>query len=186
MSSLSDCSMWRSSKLFWPCDHSFWSIRLHCPKYFYRLGKWNLRKNGIKQSRLLIVILKEVGSSRDDLTSDSEEHVHISIQPPASLPPCPLTSLSADAAGAAAWPWAGDHRQGSCRCKACATKNRSRAPANLRGPKALPKPRITQKTLLFFRKVCVNFCLLQCDTPQEPNGNDSKKLVEMNFFIFGV
>ena len=34
-----------------------------------------------------------------------------------------------------------------------------------------------------FRKVRANFSLLSCDTSQEPNGNCSDKLVQMNFFI---
>ena len=31
----------------------------------------------------------------------------------------------------------------------------------------------------------MNFCLLRCDTSQEPNGNCSGKLVQMNSFILG-
>ena len=59
-----------------------------------------------------------------------------------------------------------------------------------RGPKTHPKSRNTKKqrrvyTMFFFRKVSANFCLLPCDTSQEPNGNCSKKLVQMNFFILG-
>ena len=30
-----------------------------------------------------------------------------------------------------------------------------------------------------------NFCLLRCDTSQEPDGNCSEKLAQMNFFILG-
>ena len=37
---------------------------------------------------------------------------------------------------------------------------------------------------LFFFKVRANFCLFPCDTSQDPNGNCSEKLVEMNFFIW--
>ena len=58
-----------------------------------------------------------------------------------------------------------------------------------RGPNIHPKSRSTKKntafTRTFFRKVRVNFSLLPCDTSQEPNGNCSEKLVQMNFFILG-
>ena len=49
-------------------------------------------------------------------------------------------------------------------------------------------PEMPQKSLRLhelFRKVRANFSLLSCDTSQEPNGNYSDKLVQMNFFIFG-
>ena len=36
-----------------------------------------------------------------------------------------------------------------------------------------------------FRKVRANFSLLSCDASQEPKGNCSEKLVQMNFFILG-
>ena len=36
-----------------------------------------------------------------------------------------------------------------------------------------------------FRQVHMNFCLLPCDTNQEPNRNRSEKLVQLNFFILG-
>ena len=57
-----------------------------------------------------------------------------------------------------------------------------------RGRKTHPKSRNTEKTPRsreLFRKVRANFCLLPCDTSQEPNGNCSEKLVQMNFFYFG-
>ena len=34
-----------------------------------------------------------------------------------------------------------------------------------------------------FRKVCANFCLLPCDTSQEPNGNCSENLFRCTFFL---
>ena len=37
----------------------------------------------------------------------------------------------------------------------------------------------------FFRKVRANFCLLPCDASQEPIGNCSEKLLQMNFFTLG-
>ena len=57
-----------------------------------------------------------------------------------------------------------------------------------RGPKTHPKSRDNKKTPRLrelFRKVRANFSLLPCDTSQEPNGNCSEKLVQMNFFILG-
>ena len=43
-SSLSDYSIWRSWRLFWPCGHSIWSIWVHCPQILlYRLGKIDKR-----------------------------------------------------------------------------------------------------------------------------------------------
>ena len=41
VSCLSDCSMWRSWKLLQPCDHSIWSIWVHCPQN--SLGKMEKR-----------------------------------------------------------------------------------------------------------------------------------------------
>ena len=49
-------------------------------------------------------------------------------------------------------------------------------------------PQTTKKTPRlhdFFRKVRANFCLLPCDTSQEPNGYCSDKFVQMNSFYFG-
>ena len=49
-------------------------------------------------------------------------------------------------------------------------------------PKTTPKtPRLHE----LFRKIRANFCLLPCDTSQEPNGNCSEKLVQTNLFYFG-
>ena len=58
----------------------------------------------------------------------------------------------------------------------------------IRGPKTHPQSRNTKKTPRpheLFRKVRANISLLSCDTSQEPNGNCSDKLVQMNFFILG-
>ena len=55
-------------------------------------------------------------------------------------------------------------------------------------PKTDPKSRNSTKTPrshALFREVRANFCLLPCDTSQEPNGNCSEKLVQMNIFILG-
>ena len=49
------------------------------------------------------------------------------------------------------------------------------------------RDRNTKKTPRYhepFRKVRVNFCPLRCDTSQEPNGNYSEKLVQMNFLVW--
>ena len=57
-----------------------------------------------------------------------------------------------------------------------------------RDPNTHPKSRNTQKTPRLhelLRKVRANFSLLSCDTSQEPDGNCSEKLVQMNFFYFG-
>ena len=57
-----------------------------------------------------------------------------------------------------------------------------------RGPKTHPKSRNTKRTARLrehLRKVRANFCLLPCDASQEPDGNCSHKLVQMNFFILG-
>ena len=57
-----------------------------------------------------------------------------------------------------------------------------------RGQKTHPKSRNTKKTPRsreLFRKVRANFCLLPCNASQEPDGNCSEKLVQMNFFILG-
>ena len=65
---------------------------------------------------------------------------------------------------------------------------RGRTCPDNRGRKAHPKSRNTKKiprSRELFQKVCVNFCLLPCDTSQEPNGNCYEKLVQMNFFILG-
>ena len=59
---------------------------------------------------------------------------------------------------------------------------------NIGGPKTHPKSGNTKKTPRpreLFREIRANFCLLPCDTSQEPNGNCSEKLVQMNFFILG-
>ena len=56
-SSLSDYSTWRSWGLFYPCDHSIWSIRVHCLQILL-----SLRKNGKDESRLLN--LRRLRSSR--------------------------------------------------------------------------------------------------------------------------
>ena len=48
-----------------------------------------------------------------------------------------------------------------------------------------PKIQKTLRLHELFRKVRANFCLLSSDTSQEPNGNCSEKLVQMNFFILG-
>ena len=58
---------------------------------------------------------------------------------------------------------------------------------SFRGPKTPPQIQKYQKTPRLrelFRKVRANFCLLPCDTTQEPNGNCSNKLVQMNFLFF--
>ena len=60
VSSLSDYSIWRSWRLFYPCDHSIWSIWAHCPQILL-----SLRKNGQEESRLLN--LRRLRSSRDPL-----------------------------------------------------------------------------------------------------------------------
>ena len=56
-----------------------------------------------------------------------------------------------------------------------------------KGPKPTPNLTTIEKTRLhkMFRKVRANFCLLPCDTSQEPNGNCPEKLVQMNFLILG-
>ena len=65
------------------------------------------------------------------------------------------------------------------------------AAAIFRGPKnppQIPKSQNTKKRLRvreLFRKVRVIFCLLPCSASQEPNGNCSEKLVQMNCFILG-
>ena len=41
VSSLSDYSIWRSRRLFFPCDHRIWSIWVHCPQILV-----SHRKNG--------------------------------------------------------------------------------------------------------------------------------------------
>ena len=46
-------------------------------------------------------------------------------------------------------------------------------------------PKKTPRLRELFRKVRANFSLLSCDTSQEPNGNYSEKLVQMNFLILG-
>ena len=59
---------------------------------------------------------------------------------------------------------------------------------NLEAPKPTQDPEIPKKTPRsheLFRKVRANFSLLSCDTSQEPSGNCSDKLVQMNFFILG-
>ena len=48
----------------------------------------------------------------------------------------------------------------------------------------IPKKK-TPRSHELFRKVRANSCLLSCDTKQEPNGNCSEKLVQMNVFYFG-
>ena len=55
-----------------------------------------------------------------------------------------------------------------------------------KGPKAHTKLRNTQQSVYanFFEKFA-SFCLLPCDTSQEPNGNCSEKLDQRNFFILG-
>ena len=76
-------------------------------------------------------------------------------------------------------PWASGRKGQECP-REIQTKNR--------GPKTRPKSKNTQKTLRsheLFRKVRANFCLLLCGASQEPNGNCSEKLVQMNFFILG-
>ena len=54
-----------------------------------------------------------------------------------------------------------------------------------RKPTQNPKIQKTLRSHEHFRKVRANFCLLSSDTSQEPNGNCSEKLVQMNFFILG-
>ena len=57
-----------------------------------------------------------------------------------------------------------------------------------RGPKTYPIFPNTKKTVFtrtFSREVRAHFCLLAFDASQEPNGNCSEKLVQMNFFILG-
>ena len=54
-----------------------------------------------------------------------------------------------------------------------------------RGPKTHPKLRNTQTKPRLHKLFRTNFCLLPCGTSQEPNGNWSDKLVQMNFFIWG-
>ena len=53
-------------------------------------------------------------------------------------------------------------------------------------PKSQNTPKKTPRLHELFRKVRTNFCPLPCDTSQEPSGNCSEKLVQMNFFIFWV
>ena len=57
----------------------------------------------------------------------------------------------------------------------------------LEAPKPTQNPEIPKNTALreLFRKVLVNFCLLLSEASQEPDGNCSEKLVQMNFFILG-
>ena len=50
-------------------------------------------------------------------------------------------------------------------------------------PPKLPKYQKNTAFTKLFRKVHANFCLLPCDTSQEPDGNCSEKLAHMNFFI---
>ena len=49
----------------------------------------------------------------------------------------------------------------------------------------IPKKKKKTRLRELFRKVRANFSLLSCDTSQEPNGNCSDKLIQMNFFILG-
>ena len=63
-----------------------------------------------------------------------------------------------------------------------------RKSGQVRGAKTHPKSRntkITARLRELFRKVRANFCPLPCDTSQEPDGNCSDELVQMNFFILG-
>ena len=56
-----------------------------------------------------------------------------------------------------------------------------------RGQKAHPKSRNTTKTPCLhelFPKVRANFCLLPCDTSQQPDGDCSEKLVQMTFLFW--
>ena len=46
-------------------------------------------------------------------------------------------------------------------------------------------PKKTPRLQELFRKVRASFSLLSCETSQEPSGNCSDKLVQMNFFILG-
>ena len=60
--------------------------------------------------------------------------------------------------------------------------------SKIRGPKTHPKSPNTKTTLRLrelFRKVRANFCLLPCDASQQPDGDCSEKLVQMNFSILG-
>ena len=56
-----------------------------------------------------------------------------------------------------------------------------------RGPKTHPKSRNTKNTAFteLVQRVRANFCLLPCDMSQEPNGNCSEKLVQMNLLMLG-
>ena len=45
-------------------------------------------------------------------------------------------------------------------------------------------PKKTPRLRELFRKVRVNFCLRPCYTSQEPKGNCSEKLVQMNFLFW--
>ena len=71
------------------------------------------------------------------------------------------------------------------------TKPRVRAnfvafPLEAQRPTQNPEiPKKTPRLHELFRKVRANFCLLPCDASQEPDGNCSEKLVQMNFFILG-
>ena len=70
-------------------------------------------------------------------------------------------------------------------------RNISRDPRMIsknRVPKPTQNPEIpknTPRSHELFRKVRANICLLPCDTSQEPNGNCSEILVQMNCFILG-
>ena len=66
--------------------------------------------------------------------------------------------------------------------------NAPTCPLQIEAPKPTQNPEIPKKTARLrelFRKVRANFCPLPYDTSQEPDGNCSDKLVQMNFFILG-
>ena len=61
----------------------------------------------------------------------------------------------------------------------------------LKARKPTPNPKVSKRTPRscklheFFRKLRANFHHLSCDTSQDPNGDCSEQLVQMNFFILG-
>ena len=72
-------------------------------------------------------------------------------------------------------------------CSTPASTHHTQSEDIKRGPKTHPNPEIPTKTprlCELFRKACVNFCLLPCDTNQEPKRNCSEELVQMNFCYF--
>ena len=63
------------------------------------------------------------------------------------------------------------------------TREKAELETPKKNPPQIPKYQKTPRLHELFRKVRANFRLLLCDASQEPNGNSSEKLVQMNIFI---